>query len=97
MMRGKVLCLILVHSDETRSMIPANWTDLFVSSEENANASLLPTIATISDLIAFRRKVDFLLQRAVTSQKEKIDASRTNDSHGSHGAAEYRATSLGTS
>jgi hypothetical protein len=93
-MRGKLLCLILVHADETRSMIPVHWTDYMNMSNENTNKASLPTIATINDLIAMRQKVDFLLQRAITNQKEKVNAGGTNGSNGSHGTSDYRTTAL---
>jgi hypothetical protein len=101
MMRAHVLYLILVHPDETRSMIPVNWTDLPVSSVEhserkNMRGISLSHIASLNDLIVLRQKVDFLLQRAITIRKEKADACGTNDSHGSHGTGDGGKAALET-
>ena len=93
-MRGKVLYLILVHTDETRSMIPIHWTDCMPFLNENTDNMSEPTIATISDLIVMRQKVDFLLQRVISNQKEGKDASGTNDSDRTHGTGDYTKTTL---
>jgi hypothetical protein len=92
MTRGKVQYLILVHSDDTRSMIPASWTDLSASSDKKfkyqaAHAVSSTASATINDLITLRKKVDFLLQRALTIRKENTDACRTDDPIGSNGTS----------
>jgi hypothetical protein len=99
MMRGNVQYLILVHSDETRSMIPACWTDLALpsgsSSEYQNTASVSSsTIGSINHLIAMRQKVDFLLQRSQPFQEENADACGTNDSNGSDGTSDYRKADL---
>jgi hypothetical protein len=99
MTRGKTFYLILVHSDETRSMIPADWTDLSPKPEANRlekvpRITALPMIATIDNLMRMRKKVDILLKQVTLIQKEKTDDCRTTDSYRSNGTVTLRRTSL---
>jgi hypothetical protein len=76
-------------------MIPAQWTDMFVSQKDNqlSDNVATQTVATIDSLLSLRQKVDFLLKKA-THNKENTDAGRTDDPPGPHGADTDRATAL---
>lgn len=93
-MQGKVFYLIVVHADETRSMIPIQWTDCVSFQNENTDKAPMLTIATIKDLIVMRHKIDFLLQRVTSNHKEETDASGTNGSDGNYGTVDATAPTL---
>jgi hypothetical protein len=80
-------------------MIPASWTDVSTLHDEKhvnkaAYEIAAPMIVTINDLTVLRQKVDFLLKRGLTIQKEKTNACRTDDPNGSHGTNDRREATM---
>ena len=74
--RGRQLQLLVIHPDESRSLIPASWTDWSTrvlghtaAGEHKGPASLV--LASVTDLLKARALVDALLGRMAPAKGER--------------------------
>src|SRR5437763_9007091 len=83
--RRGVLQLLLVLPDESRSLIPAAWTDLEVAGAGGGEGVL----ASLDDLLRARRVLEPLLARAVLAERDdrrsRIDRAAASGSGGGPG------------
>jgi hypothetical protein len=76
--RGGQLYLLLSLPDQSRSLIPASWTDLRARAElapGNGTAPPQPLLATLEDLLKARNVIDTMLSRK-TDAKELDDTAQ---------------------
>ncbi|WP_416152049.1 hypothetical protein, partial [Pseudomonas sp. FG1] len=52
------LHLLLIFPDESRGLIPVNWTDFVVGSDEVPKASVADAIGSLADLLHARLIID---------------------------------------
>ncbi len=74
MRRRGTLYLVVVLPDGSRSMVPAEWTDLDPSSREEAQKSnpvQQETLGSVPELMQTRLVVDALLRRLANTQPAK--------------------------
>jgi len=69
--------LILVLPDGSKSMVPADWTDLVEEINPGSNAEVFGDLASISQLLRVRVVVDSLLARQREQQQREAQDSAT--------------------
>ena len=76
--KGRLL-LVLILPDGSKSLIPADWTDL-ASSKPSGCASAATTLGSLEDLLHARAVVDALLARLVPLTSEEGNSATTKES-----------------
>jgi len=74
MRRRELLQLVLILPDGSKSLIPAEWTDLASTPSQHALSTHTATLCSLEDLLHARAVVDALLSRLAVPESENANS-----------------------
>ena len=74
MRRRELLQLVLILPDGSKSLIPAEWTDLASTPSQHALSTHTATLCSLEDLLHARAVVDALLSRLAAPESENASS-----------------------
>jgi hypothetical protein len=88
--RKRRLHLVLILPDGSKSLIPANWTDLASPAQPHqvCSTQTAATLGSLEDLLHARAVVDALLSRLAARQSENGNSPATQESPGARKQSE---------